>query len=75
MFSEEKFPQQEGKKQQSIGIKFFYWNAFYSFEYKKNSISKLSIKMFVKSKTRAGKTYDYRILLSFKTSKTYKNNF
>ena len=39
---------------------------------KKNNISKLSIKMFPKRKTRAGKVCVYRILLSFKTSVTYK---
>ena len=30
--------------------------------------------MFIKRKTRAGKAYAYRMLLSFKTSLTYKKN-
>ena len=33
----------------------------------KNCISKVSIKMFMKRKTRVGKVYAYRMLLSFKT--------
>ena len=72
MFSEEKLPQSH-QKQQQIGIKSCYSNASYSFEYK-NCISKLSIKMFIKRKTRAGKVFDYRIHLSFKTFVTYKKN-
>ena len=40
---------------------------------KKNCASRLSIKIFIKSKTRAGKFYAYRILLGFKTSVTCKN--
>ena len=31
--------------------------------------------MFIKRKTRVGKTYAYRMLLSFQTSVTYKKNF
>ena len=38
----------------------------------KNCISKLTIKMFIKRKTRAGQAYAYRMLLGFKTSVTYK---
>ena len=30
--------------------------------------------MFIKRKTRTGKAYGYRMLLSFKTSVTYKKN-
>ena len=33
---------------------------------KKNCLSKLSVKMFIKRKIRAGKAYAYRMLLSFK---------
>ena len=40
---------------------------------KKNCASRLSIKIFIKSKTRAGKFYAYQILLGFKTSVTCKN--
>ena len=43
------------KKQQSIGIKSFYSNTSYGFEYKKNCIRKLASKIFIKSKTRAAK--------------------
>ena len=44
MFSEGKLSQAGQKKQQSSGIKSFYSNIPYGFEYKKNSINKLSIK-------------------------------
>ena len=67
MFSEEKLSQ-VGQKQQSIGIKYFYWETSYGFEYKKNCSSILSVKMFIKKKTREGKPYVYQMLLSFKTS-------
>ena len=40
----------------------------------KNWFGKLSIKRFVKSKTTARKAYAYRMVLSFKTSVTYKKN-
>ena len=46
---------QAGQKKQSMGIKSFYWNTPYGFEYKKNCISKLSIKVFIKRKTKARK--------------------
>ena len=69
MFLEKKLSKAGQKK--SIGIKPFYSNTFYGFEYKKNSISKLSIKMFIKRKTTAEKAYAYRVPLSFKTSVTY----
>ena len=38
-------------------------------------MSKLSVKMFVKRKTRPGNDYAYRMPLSSKTSETYKNFF
>ena len=34
-------------------------------------MSKLSIKMFIKREIRGGKTYVYRMVLSFKTSVTF----
>ena len=68
MISDEKLSKVGQKKQQSIGIKSFYTNTSYGFEYKKNCISKFSIKVFIKRKTRAGKTCGYRMLLSFKKS-------
>ena len=40
---------------------------------KKNCASRLSIKILIKSKTRAGKFYAYWILLGFKTSVTCKD--
>ena len=40
-------------KKKGAGIKSFYSNTSYSFEYKKDCISKLSVKMFIKRKTRA----------------------
>ena len=58
----------QGNKQRSIGIKSFYSNTSYGFEYKRNCISKLFVKMFIKRKTRTEKVYPYRMLLSFKTS-------
>ena len=67
-------PKQD-KKQPSIGIKSFYSNASYGFEYKKNCISKVSIKMFIKRKVWAGNVYANRMLLNYKTSVTYKNIF
>ena len=59
------------KKQQSIGIKFFYSNISYGFEYKKNYIRKPFVKIFIKRNTRARKTYVYWMLLIFKTSVTF----
>ena len=53
MFSEGKLSQAEQQNQQSSGIKPFYSNACYGFEYKKNCTNKLSIKMFIKRKTMA----------------------
>ena len=47
--------QKKKKKQQSNGIKSFCSNTSLGFEYKKNRISKLSTKMFIKRETRAGK--------------------
>ena len=35
-----------------------------------NCISKLSVKMFIKRKTRTGKAYTYRMFLNFKTYET-----
>ena len=70
MFSEEKLSQ-AGQKQQSISIKSLYWSIFNGFESKENFISKLTIKMTIKRKTRAEKAYGYRLLLSFKTLVTY----
>ena len=52
MFSEGKLSR-AGQKKKSSGIKSFYSNAPYGFEYKKNCINKLSIKMFIKKNTRA----------------------
>ena len=66
----------QDKKQQSVGIKYFYSNTSDGFEYKKNCFSKLSIKIFIKKKkTEAEKVYAYQMLLSFKTSGTYKKLF
>ena len=62
----------QDKKQQSVGIKYFYSNTSDGFEYKKNCFSKLSIKIFI---TEAEKVYAYQMLLSFKTSGTYKKLF
>ena len=45
----------QDKKQQSVGIKYFYSNTSDGFEYKKNCFSKLSIKIFIKKKHRSGK--------------------
>ena len=61
---------QAGKKRTKywFGVKSFYSNRFYSCEYKENWVIKLSIKMFIKRKTRAGKAYSHQMLLSFKTS-------
>ena len=46
-------------------------------EYKnvKNYFSELSIKMFIKRKTRAEKAYTYRMLLSFQAMVTYQKLF
>ena len=63
MFSEEKLSKQ-GKKQ-NTGIKSFYSNTSYGLGFTKKCISKLSIKIFIKKKNRAGKTHAYRMLLSF----------
>ena len=71
MFSEEKLSQEVQKKQESIGIKSFYLNASYGLEYE-NCITKLSIKMFIKKHYRL---MQYRMLLSFKMSITYKKTF
>ena len=71
-FQRRNWPKQ-GKKQ-SIRVKTFYWNTFYVLHIK-NCISKLSIKRFIKRKTRAGKAYAYQMLLSFKTSVTYNDIF
>ena len=35
----------------------------------------MSIKMFIKRKTRAGKAYGYKMLVTFNTSVTDKNVF
>ena len=71
MFSEEKLSHAGQKNQKSIGKKFSYSNRSYGFEYKKTCISKLSLKIFIKRKTRAEKAYLSRMLLSYKTSITY----
>ena len=73
MFSEKKLPQAEQKKCRSVGIKHFYSNTYYGFEYKRNWVSKLSIKIFIKRRTRGGKPHAYQMLLSFKTSITFFN--
>ena len=70
MFSEENLSKQ-GKKQQSIGRKSSYSNTSSGFEYKKNCLSKLSITMFIKRETRAGKAYAYLMLLSLETPVAY----
>ena len=75
MFSEEKLSQPGQKNHQFIGNKSFYLNTSNRLEYKKNCISKLSIKMFIKRKARGGKAYAYGMLLSFKAMVTYKQNF
>ena len=73
MFSEEKLSQEvKKKKQESIGIKSFYLNASHGLEYEKNCITKLSIKIFIKKQYRL---MQYRMLLSFKMSITYKKTF
>ena len=64
IFKKEAVPSRARK--QRIGIKSFYSGIIYGFEYKKNCISKLSIKMFIKRKTRAGKRYPYLMPLSLK---------
>ena len=66
MFSEEK---------KKVGIKSFFSNTSYGFEYKIFYISKLSVKMFVKRKTKARKAYAYQMLVRFKTSVTYGEFF
>ena len=72
------------EKNKSTGIKSFYSNTCYGFEYKKTASVKLSIKMKKKKakrktkkkkKTRVEKAYAYRILLSFKTSVTCEKLF
>ena len=64
MFSEEKLSQ-AGQKQQSISIKSFYKHTLLLLILK-NCINKLSITMFIKRKTTAGKVYAYRMVVSFK---------
>ena len=59
MFSEKKLSQSGQKNQQSIGKKSFYLNTSYGFEHIKHYISNLSIKMFIKRKTREEKAYTY----------------
>ena len=60
MFSEEKLSQERQKQQQSIGIKSFYSNTSYGFEYHKNCMNKLFIKMFLKRPCfNTGKAYAY----------------
>ena len=44
---------------------FLLLNTSYGFEYQKNCISKLSIKMFIKRKTRTGKAYAYRHFIAY----------
>ena len=64
---------QAGQKQQSISVNSFYSNTSYGFECKKHCLSKLSIKIFIKRKTKARKVFVNRMLLSFETSVAYKN--
>ena len=71
MFSEEKLSQ-AGQKTNKVLVKSLFTQTRLTDLNIKNCISKLSIKMSIKWKTRAGKVYAYRILLSFKTSVTQK---
>ena len=65
MFSQEKlFLAGQKSIGRSIGIKCFYSNTSYGFEYKAICISKSFIKMLIKGKTRAGNAYAYRMILS-----------
>ena len=57
LFSEEKLSQAWQKNQQRIGKKSFDSNISYAVGYKINYISKFFIKMFIKRKTRGGKSY------------------
>ena len=63
MFSEQKLSQ-VGQKNNKIMVKITVLNL-------KNCRSKLSIEMFIKRKTKAEKTYAYRMLLGFKTLVTF----
>ena len=74
MVLKEKLYQSEQKGEQSIGIKFFYLNTSYSFEYKKSCIGRLPVKIFIK-KNRARNTPAYQLLLSIRTLATYKKIF
>ena len=73
MFSERKLSQAGQQNQQSSGIKPSYSNTSYGFENKKNCTNKLSIKMFIKTKTMA-EGLCFPNFLSFKTS-VIKNLF
>ena len=54
----EKLSQVGGKRTKYwFDIESFYSNRFYGYEYKENCISKLSIKIFIKRKSRAAKAY------------------
>ena len=69
---EEKFYQAKQKGQQYFGIKIFYSKSSYGSQYKKNCISRFSVKIFMKRKPRAGKASPCRMFLSAMASVTYK---
>ena len=58
---------------QTIRKKSFHWNISYGFEYKRDCISKLSIKMLIERETRTGKSNTYWMLLIKTNWVTYKN--
>ena len=57
IFSEENLSQ-AGQKKQSVGIKSFYSVASYTVSNRKK-LHEMSIKMFIKRQTKAGKSYAY----------------
>ena len=72
MFSEEKLSQTLQKSSKILVKNLFTQTHLTVLNIKGNCISKLSIKMFIKRKTRAERVYAYRMLLNFKTSATDK---
>ena len=64
--SEEKLSQAGQKKQKSIGIYIFFTQTRLTVLNIKK-MQKLSIKTFIKRKTRAGKAYAYQILVSLRS--------
>ena len=71
MFLEEK-PSHAWQKTNKVSVKSLFTQVrLRILNIKKNYTSKLSIKMFMKRKTRAGKAYAYKMLLSCKKSVTF----